>query len=36
MCVCIVITAAVEMLLRDFGPYGITSMDVCVCVCVLL
>jgi hypothetical protein len=26
VCVCVVITIAVVMLLRDFGPYGIISM----------
>jgi hypothetical protein len=29
-CVCVVTTVAMEMLLRDFGPYGIMFMTVCV------
>jgi hypothetical protein len=28
--VCIVITVAIVILLRDFGPYGIMFMAICV------
>jgi hypothetical protein len=33
--VCVVITVAMVMLLRDFGLYGIIFM-MCVCVCVVI
>jgi hypothetical protein len=34
--VCVVITVAMVMLLRDFVSYGIKLMTVCVCVCVCI
>jgi hypothetical protein len=32
--VCVVITVAILMLLRDFGPYGIIFLNVCVVITV--
>jgi hypothetical protein len=31
MCVCVVITVIMVTLLRDFGPYGIIFVNMCVC-----
>jgi uncharacterized YccA/Bax inhibitor family protein len=34
--VCVVITVAMVMLLRDFGPYGIIFMNLCVVITVAM
>jgi uncharacterized YccA/Bax inhibitor family protein len=36
MNLCVVITVAMEMLLRDFGPYGIIFMNLCVVITVAM